>query len=208
MAALHADVKNMPKVEKYFADELPKVTGNQTVWNAFLKWSGHQIDGKPTAQDAAKASQTAVGKSMGPRIKLAATIPTDPNTANVGEANGIFYPKEPEIVVLRTAIADFYNRNIDSATHKDRAVQLIESERYHADAVRHLLAVVRNPGPFPRRAAVSLLKLFDVEEELQPLVDSCVEHPQDVLKRMALVERLAPLVEKDVGDASTNAAAR
>ena len=61
MASLHADVKNMPKVEKYFADELPKVTGNQTVWNAFLKWSGHQINGKPTAPDAAKAAQTAVG---------------------------------------------------------------------------------------------------------------------------------------------------
>jgi hypothetical protein len=131
MATLHADVKDMPKVKKYLADQLPKVTGNQTVWTAFLKWSGYQIAGKPMAADASTAATTAVGGTGGPQVKLAATILADPNTANVGEANGIFYPKEPEILVIRIAIAEFYNKNIDSATYKDRANVLIESTVLH-----------------------------------------------------------------------------
>jgi hypothetical protein len=131
MATLHPDVKDMPKVKKYFADELPKVTGNETVWKAFLKWSGHQLSGKPTAEDATKAAQIAVAGTQGPQVKVQTTILADPSTANTEEANGIFYPKEPEIVVIRTTIAEFYNLNIDSPTHKDRAIQLIESTCLH-----------------------------------------------------------------------------
>jgi hypothetical protein len=131
MATLHADVKDMPKVKKYLSDELPKVTGNQTVWKALLTWSGFQEGGKPTAKDAEKAARTAVGGTSGPRVKLAATILSDPTAANASDANGIFYPKDPEVLVIRTAIAEFYNQNIDSASHKDRAIQLIESTVLH-----------------------------------------------------------------------------
>src|SRR5262245_46179746 len=131
MATLHPDVKDLPKVKKYLADDLPKVTGNQTVWKAFLTWSGFQEGGKPTAADAETEAKTAVGGTLGPQVKVAAVILADPSSANSDDANGIFYPKDPGVIVIRKAVAEFYNQNIDSAAHKDRAVQLIESTVLH-----------------------------------------------------------------------------
>ncbi|MBC8872677.1 MAG: DNA alkylation repair protein [Planctomycetes bacterium] len=82
----------------------------------------------------------------------------------------------------------------------DAADQLLESERYHDDAVYHLLSVVRDSRPFTGRAAFSLLKLYDVREELEPLVESCRKEPNDGPNRKSLVDKLTQLVEKDVGE--------
>jgi len=82
----------------------------------------------------------------------------------------------------------------------DAADQLIETERYHDDAVNHLLSVVRDSEPFTYRAATSLLKLYGVREELEPLVDSCWEEPKDGPNRESLVDKLTKLVEKDVDE--------
>ena len=61
MATLHKDVKSA-KLRKYFDDEFPKINTNTTIWNAFLKWSGHQQDGKPSADDAKKAALQVIAK--------------------------------------------------------------------------------------------------------------------------------------------------
>lgn len=82
----------------------------------------------------------------------------------------------------------------------DAADQLLESERYHDDAVHHLLSVVRDSGHFIARAAFSLLRLYDVRKELEPLVESCREEPKDGPNRKSLVDKLTQLVEKDVGE--------
>jgi len=55
VATLHKDVKSA-KLRKYFDDEFPKINTNTTIWNAFLKWSGQQEAGKPSADDAKKAA--------------------------------------------------------------------------------------------------------------------------------------------------------
>lgn len=89
----------------------------------------------------------------------------------------------------------------------DAADELIDSERYHPAAIWHLLAVVRDPRPFPPRAATSLARYYGVEKELQPLVDLCVENPRDEKQQAALVERLTLVIENDLG-ARSNAAAR
>lgn len=80
----------------------------------------------------------------------------------------------------------------------DAADELLKSERYRAEAVRGLIDVVRDPRPFPPRAAMSLLRLYHVEEELQPLVDACLKNPNNQRLRTALVKRLTLLVEQDV----------
>lgn len=82
----------------------------------------------------------------------------------------------------------------------DAANQLLESERYHDDAVDHLLSVVRDSKHFTGGAAHSLLDLYDVREELEPLVESCRNEPRDGPNRKLLVDKLTQLVEKDVGD--------
>ena len=68
---------------------------------------------------------------MGPKVALSAAIVADKSTANTERGNGIFYPKDPETIVILTGIADFYNQNIESPTHKDRAIQLVESTCLH-----------------------------------------------------------------------------
>ncbi len=80
----------------------------------------------------------------------------------------------------------------------DAADQLVESERYHDDAVDHLLSVVRDSKQFTCRAAFSLLNLYDVREELEPLVESCRKEPKDGPNRKLLVDKLTQLVEKVV----------
>ena len=45
MATLDQTIKDKPKLRKYFSDELPRVTGKESVWKAFLKRSGHQLEG-------------------------------------------------------------------------------------------------------------------------------------------------------------------
>jgi len=82
----------------------------------------------------------------------------------------------------------------------DAADQLLESERYHNDAVNHLLSVVRDSEHFTGRAAYSLLNLYDVRDELKPLVDGCRKEPKDGPNRKRLVDKLMQLFEKDVGD--------
>lgn len=82
----------------------------------------------------------------------------------------------------------------------DAADQLLESERYHNDAVNHLLSLVRDSEDFFVRAAYSLLDLYDVREEMNPLVDRCIKEPREGPNRKLLVDKLTKLVEKDVGD--------
>lgn len=82
----------------------------------------------------------------------------------------------------------------------DAADQLLESERYRDDAVAHLLSVVRDSEEFPSRAASSLLKLYDVRAELEPLVDSCRKESKGGPNRKLLVDKLTQLVEDDAAD--------
>ena len=82
----------------------------------------------------------------------------------------------------------------------DAADQLLESERYHDDAVNHLLSVVRDSEHFTHRAAFSLLKLYDARDELEALLESCRKEPKDGPNRKSLVDKLTQLVEKDVGE--------
>jgi hypothetical protein len=86
----------------------------------------------------------------------------------------------------------------------DAADQLLESKRYHNDAVDHLLAVVRDSEHFTGRAAFSLLTEYDIREELEPLVDSCRKEPKNGPNRQSLVDKLTKLVEKDVGHSRPN----
>ena len=79
----------------------------------------------------------------------------------------------------------------------DATDELLKSERYRAEAVRGLIDVIRDPRPFPPRAAMSLLRLYHAEDELQPLVDAYVENPKNERLRTALVKRLRLLVEQD-----------
>lgn len=90
----------------------------------------------------------------------------------------------------------------------DAADQLLESERYHSDAVNHLLSVVRDSEHFTGRAAFSLMTLYDVRDELNPLVDTCRKEPKDGPNRKLLVDKLTQLVEKDVGDSRPKMNAR
>lgn len=90
----------------------------------------------------------------------------------------------------------------------DAADELLQSERYRADAVRGLLGVVRDTKSFVPRAAASLVRLYGAEEELQPLVDACVQSPQDERQRAALVKRLKLLVEQDLASVDADAPVR
>jgi hypothetical protein len=90
----------------------------------------------------------------------------------------------------------------------DAADQLLESERFHNDAVNHLLSVVRDSEHFTGRAAFSLLNLYDVRDELNLLVDTCRKEPKDGPNRKLLVDKLTQLVEKDVGDSRPKTHAR
>jgi hypothetical protein len=83
----------------------------------------------------------------------------------------------------------------------DAADELVETDRYHADAVKHLLSAVRDFEFFTPRAAKSLLRLYNVEEELQPLAGSCVKERKGGPNRKKLVDRLTELVDKDLGEA-------
>jgi len=123
----------MPKLQKYFADQLPKLTAKTDIWNAFLKWSGHQLDGKPSPDDAKKAALGVIAASGGPKVILMATIAADPtNTANTDRsANGVFFPKQPDAIGIKRDIALFFDANIDSQSHQDRAIQLLESTCLH-----------------------------------------------------------------------------
>lgn len=127
MATLHQDV-NMPYVRDYFAQELPKVSGNQRVWAAFLKWSGYQVGNPQAVQQQALA---AIAGNMGPKVKIGFVYLPDSTTGTTTEGNGIFYPKDPETIIIHMDIAYFYNRNINSQTHMARAIQLIESTSLH-----------------------------------------------------------------------------
>jgi hypothetical protein len=133
MATLHPDV-NMPKLRSYFDNELPKIKSNSSVWSAFLKWSGHQISGSPSARDAESAALNVIAASKAVKVNLMHTITADPNTANTERsANGIFYTKTPDCIFIKLGIAYFYNQNIDSSVqaHKDLAIQLLESTCLH-----------------------------------------------------------------------------
>ena len=132
MATLHKDVKSA-KLRKYFDNEFPKINANTTVWNAFLKWSGHRVGGKPSAEDAKKAALQVIAKGATQQVNTLDTIVADPkNTANTDRsANGIFYTNEPDTIYVKTAIADFYDANIGSTVHGDLAVQLVESTCLH-----------------------------------------------------------------------------
>jgi hypothetical protein len=132
VATLHKDVKSA-KLRKYFDDEFPKISTNAKIWDAFLKWSGHQEGGKPSAEDAKKAALQVVAKGATQQVNTMDTIVADPkNTANTDRsANGIFYPSEPDTIYIQTAIAEFYDANIDSTVHRDLAVQLVESTSLH-----------------------------------------------------------------------------
>ena len=79
----------------------------------------------------------------------------------------------------------------------DAADQLVESERYHLDAVTHLLTVVRDTDWFIWRASISLLDVYEVREELGPLVESCRKEPKDGPHRQELIAKLTRLVEND-----------
>jgi hypothetical protein len=81
----------------------------------------------------------------------------------------------------------------------DAADELIDSDRYHADAVKHFLSVLRDAEYFTPRAAGSLLRLYRVCDELRPLVDACERDAKDVASRKALLEELTRLVERDLG---------
>ena len=120
MATLHKDVKSA-KLRKYFDDEFPKINTNTTIWNAFLKWSGHQQDGKPSADDAKKAALQVIAKGATQQVNSMDTIVADPkNTANTDRsANGIFYTSDPDTVYMQAAIVEFYDANIDSTVHHD-----------------------------------------------------------------------------------------
>ena len=90
----------------------------------------------------------------------------------------------------------------------DAADELIQSERYHDDAVDHLLSVVRDSEHFTGRAAFSLLNLYDVRDELDPLVDACRKEAKDGPNRELLVDKMTQLAEKDVGDSRQKTHAR
>jgi len=115
VATLHKEVKSA-KLRKYFDDEFPKINTNTTIWNAFLKWSGHQQDGKPSADDAKKAALQVIAKGATQQVNSMDTIVADPkNTANTDRsANGIFYTSDPDTVYMQAAIVEFYDANIDS----------------------------------------------------------------------------------------------
>jgi hypothetical protein len=132
VATLHKDVKSA-KLRTYFDNEFPKINANITVWNAFLKWSGYQEGGKPSAEDAKKAALQVIAKGATQQVNTLDTIVADPkNTANTDRsANGIFYTNEPDTIYVQAAIADFYDSNIDSKIHGDLAVQLVESTCLH-----------------------------------------------------------------------------
>jgi hypothetical protein len=132
VATLHKDVKSA-KLRKYFDDEFPKINTNTTIWNAFLKWSGHQEAGKPSADDAKKAALQVIAKGATQQVNSMDTIVADPkNTANTDRsANGIFYTSDPDTVYMQAAIVEFYDDNIDSTVHHDLAVQLVESTCLH-----------------------------------------------------------------------------
>jgi hypothetical protein len=91
MATLHKDLKSA-KLRKYFDNEFPKINTNTKVWDAFLKWSGHQEGGKPSADAARKAALQVIAKGAKQQVNTLDTIVADPkNTANTDRsANGIF----------------------------------------------------------------------------------------------------------------------
>lgn len=132
MAILDKDI-NMPKLRKYFDDQLPKLSSKTDVWNAFLKWSGHQLDGKPTADAAKRAALQVIAAKGGPKVTLMVTITADQqNTANTERsANGIFYPKQPDVIGIKLGIAYFFNANVDSQSHQHLAINLLESTCLH-----------------------------------------------------------------------------
>jgi len=132
VATLHKDVKSA-KLRKYVDNEFPKINTNSKVWDAFLKWSGHQEGGKPSADDAKKAALQVIAKGATQRVNTIDTIVADPkNTANTDRsANGIFYTSEPDTIYIQTAIAEFYDANIESTVHRELAVQLVESTCLH-----------------------------------------------------------------------------
>jgi Metallopeptidase toxin 3 len=132
VATLHKDVKSA-KLRKYFDNEFPKINTNTKVWDAFLKRSGHQEGGKPSTEDAKKAALQVIAKGATQQVNTIDTIVADPkNTANTDRsANGIFYTNEPDTIYIQTAIAEFYDANIDSTVHRQLAVQLVESTCLH-----------------------------------------------------------------------------
>lgn len=132
MATLHKDVKSA-KLRKYFEAEFPKINASSKIWDPFLKWSGHQEGGKPSAEDAKKAALQVIAKGATQQVNTVDTIVADPkNTANTDRsANGIFYTNEPDTIYIQTAIAEFYDANIDSTVHRELAVQLVESTSLH-----------------------------------------------------------------------------
>jgi zincin-like metallopeptidase toxin 3 of polymorphic toxin system len=132
VATLHKDV-NSAKLRKYFDDEFPKINANTTVWNAFLKWSGHQEGGKPSVEDAKKAALQVIAKGATQQVNKMDTIVADPkNTANTDRsANGIFYTSDPDTIFMQSAIVEFYDANIDSTVYRELAVQLVESTCLH-----------------------------------------------------------------------------
>ena len=132
VATLHKDVKSA-KLRKYFDNEFPKINTNSKIWDAFLKWSGHQEGSKPSADDAKKAALQVIAKGATQQVNTIDTIVADPkNTANTDRsANGIFYTNEPDTIYIQKAIAEFYDANIDSTVHRELAVQLVESTCLH-----------------------------------------------------------------------------
>jgi hypothetical protein len=75
----------------------------------------------------------------------------------------------------------------------DAADALVNSTRYHQDAVNHLLSVVRDTDV--SRAAYSLLDLYHVRQELAPLVEACEKDPGGT-SRKRLVERLTQIIKE------------
>jgi hypothetical protein len=75
----------------------------------------------------------------------------------------------------------------------DAADQLLKSERYRDEALAHHLNVVRDAEHFTPRAAHSLLMVYGVRDELQPLVDACRKEPKDGPNRQQLAKKLQDL---------------
>jgi len=78
----------------------------------------------------------------------------------------------------------------------DAADALLDSERYSAAAVSHLIAAVRESEPFISRPANTLLRRFGVEEESRAMLKRCQSERGAGPNRKALVERLVKFSER------------
>ena len=96
---------NFPKFRAYLREQLQQVVGNEKVWKAFLKWSGHGVSSEIAALAAQLAVRGSAVDGFGPRVKV----------ARLANANGKFCSKDPQSIYINYALVAHFERESGSA---------------------------------------------------------------------------------------------